>query len=145
MFIQLEYSSIPISRTRRCDKLRGSSARGSSQEHLSCKNSKNDREGLYFFLPRALTSPFSPMPRVILQSGQYHFVVLGGISFKPTHSRWNHSFSHWTFVSTLVVNNEGKLTSPFSQPIIVPKLTRLHKQYRGSSGSMMLPSSSTSS
>ena len=23
-----------------------------------------------------------------------HFVVLGGISFKPTHSRWNHSLSH---------------------------------------------------
>lgn len=34
------------------------------------------------------------MPRVTLHSGQYHFVVRGGISVKPTHSRWNHSFSH---------------------------------------------------
>jgi hypothetical protein len=40
----------------------------------------------YFFAPLALTSPFSPMPRVTRQSGQYHFVVRGGGCSKPTHS-----------------------------------------------------------
>ena len=37
------------------------------------------------------------------------------------------------------------LTSTLSHCIMVPKLTRLHKQYRGSSGSIGFPSSSTSS
>lgn len=45
----------------------------------------------YFFTPRALTSPFSPRPSALRQSGQYHLVVLAGMLDRPTHSRWNHS------------------------------------------------------
>lgn len=30
-----------------------------------------------------------------LHSGQYHFDRLGGDSVKPTHAKWNHSFSHY--------------------------------------------------
>jgi len=79
--------------------------------------------------PREVTSPFPPMLSATRQSGQYHFVVRAGIALSPTHSRWNHSCLQ---LSTL------------SHCIIVPKLTRLQRQYRGSLGSTTLPSSSIS-
>ena len=39
--------------------------------------------------------PFSSIPNFFRQSGQYHFALLGGISSRPTHWRWNHSLSHY--------------------------------------------------
>jgi hypothetical protein len=45
--------------------------------------------------PVAQSSAYSSTPSLFLQSGHHHLVLLGGISGRPTHSRWNHSFSHY--------------------------------------------------
>lgn len=45
--------------------------------HIICPTVANDR---LYFLP--------------LQSGQYHLLLLGGLSVKPTHEKWNHNPSH---------------------------------------------------
>jgi hypothetical protein len=61
------------------------------------------------------TKPLVATPNLsfFLQSGQYHFVLLGGRSSRPTQERWNHSFSH---------------DVSLSHAIIVPQLMSSHVQ-----------------
>lgn len=56
-----------------------------------------------YLLPRPLPGsaggtrglPKASVPSLLRQSGQYHFARRAGICVMPTHSKWNHSLSHW--------------------------------------------------
>jgi len=55
------------------------------------------------------------------QSLQYHLPL--GIAVRPTHSKWNHSFSHFQKIiifKNLFFINFNKITHLFSHSIIVP-------------------------
>ena len=73
--------------------------------HNSCENLR--RKSAYFLL------------NLGLHSGQYHLLLLGGDSVKPTHGKWNHSFSHYNDHVSLTGAAFGRTTKPSTYILVL--------------------------
>ena len=75
------------------------------------------------------TQPPYFLPAFTLQSGQYHLTLLPGGSSKPTHSRWNHSFSHYCVSASRSTSHKPK---PSRLPKKYSKIERKKHSHPGS-------------